>query len=90
MTKTELIASVAEKTGFTKKDSEKSISALLESITEALKEGEKVALIGFGTFEVRHRSARDAKNPSTGETIRIPETKVPAFKPGKALKDSVK
>lgn len=89
MTKTELINEVANKTGLTKKDAEKAVSAVLESITDAMSMGDKVQLVGFGTFEVRDRAAREGKNPATGETISIPATKVPAFKAGKALKDAI-
>ena len=89
MTKTELINEVANKTGLTKKDAEKAVSAVLESITDAMALGDKVQLVGFGTFEVRDRAAREGKNPATGETISIPATKVPAFKAGKALKDAI-
>ena len=89
MTKTELINEVANKTGLTKKDAEKAVSAVIESITDAMSMGEKVQLVGFGTFEVRDRAAREGKNPATGETISIPATKVPAFKAGKALKDAI-
>lgn len=89
MTKTELINAVAEKAGFSKKDAEKAVNAVLESITDALTSGEKVQLVGFGTFEVRDRAAREGKNPATGEAIQIEATKVPAFKAGKALKDAV-
>ncbi|HIT08399.1 MAG TPA: HU family DNA-binding protein [Candidatus Merdivicinus faecavium] len=89
MTKTELINAVAEKAELSKKDAEKAVSAVLEGITDALISGEKVQLVGFGTFEVRDRAAREGKNPATGETIQIEATKVPAFKAGKALKDAV-
>ena len=89
MTKTELINAVAEKAELSKKDAEKAVSAVLEGITDALISGEKVQLVGFGTFEVRDRAAREGKNPATGETIQIEATKVPAFKAGKALKDIV-
>lgn len=89
MTKTELINAVAEKAELSKKDAEKAVSAVLEGITDALISGEKVQLVGFGTFEVRDRAAREGKNPATGETISIPATKVPAFKAGKALKDAI-
>ncbi len=89
MNKTELVASVAEKAGLTKKDSEKAVNAVLATITESLQKGDKVQLVGFGTFEVRERKARKAKNPQTKEDIVIPETKVPAFKAGKGLKDVV-
>ena len=89
MTKTELMNAVAEKAGFSKKDADKAVSAVLEAITDALTSGEKVQLVGFGTFEVRDRAAREGKNPATGAPISIPATKVPAFKAGKALKDAV-
>lgn len=89
MTKVELVNKVAEKCGSTKKDAEKAISAVIDSITEALNAGEKVSLIGFGTFEVKERSAKEGVNPRTGEKIAIAARKVPAFKAGKALKDSV-
>lgn len=89
MTKAELVSAIAEKTELTKKDSEKALTAVLESITEALKKGEKVALVGFGTFEVRARAARQGINPQTKKKIKIPATKVPAFKAGKALKETV-
>ncbi len=74
----------------TKKDATKAVDAIFETISEALKEGDKVQLIGFGNFEVRERSARKGRNPQTGEEIEIAASKVPAFKPGKALKDVVK
>ena len=90
MTKKELAESVVEKTGLKVKAAEKSVNAIIESITEALKKGDKVQLIGFGTFEVRQRAARTGHNPQTGKEINISATKVPAFKPGKALKDVVK
>ena len=89
MNKTELVASVAEKSGLTKKDSEKAVNAVLAAVTESLEKGEKVQLVGFGTFEVRERKARKAQNPQTKEEITIPATKVPAFKAGKGLKDVV-
>ena len=89
MTKVELVNKVADKSGLSKKDSEKAVSAVVAAITEALSEGEKVSLIGFGTFEVRERQAKEGINPRTGEKIQIPARKVPAFKPGKALKESV-
>ena len=90
MNKPELVEAVAEKAGITKKDSEKAVAAVLEGITDTLAKGEKVQLVGFGTFEVRHRNAREGRNPSTGEAIKIAAQNVPAFKPGKALKDLVK
>ena len=89
MNKTELVAAVAEKAALSKKDSEKAINSTIEAITAALKDGDKVQLVGFGTFEVRERAARTGKNPRTGESIKIPASKVPAFKAGKALKDEV-
>ena len=90
MNKNELVEMVVEKTGMTKKDSESAVSAVLEGITDTMVKGEKVQLVGFGTFEVRERKEREGRNPSTGEAIKIAAQKVPAFKPGKALKDQVK
>ncbi|PWM76941.1 MAG: hypothetical protein DBY32_08895 [Phascolarctobacterium sp.] len=89
MNKTELVAAVAEKTGLTKKDAEKALGALLETIKEEVAKDEKVQLIGFGTFEARKRNARTGKNPQTGGAIEIPAATVPAFKAGKAFKDMV-
>ena len=89
MNKTELIAAIAEKTNLTKKDSELALAAALEAITEALVEGDKVQLIGFGSFEIKKREAREARNPRTGETIKVAASKAPVFKAGKALKDKV-
>ena len=89
MNKTELVAAVAEKTGLSKKDSEKAVNAAFDSITEALAAGEKVQLVGFGAFEVKERSARIGRNPKTKETIEIPASRVASFKVGKALKDAV-
>lgn len=89
MTKAELVTAIAEKTELTKKDSEKALAAVIDSITEALKKGDKVALVGFGTFEVRARAAREGINPQTKKKIKIPATKVPTFKAGKALKETV-
>lgn len=89
MTKSELIASVADKTGMTKKDSEKALSAVIETITEAMAKGEKVQLVGFGTFEVRERAERTGINPQTHQKITIAATKTPAFKAGSALKEAV-
>uniref|UniRef100_UPI004025B9E8 HU family DNA-binding protein n=1 Tax=Mitsuokella multacida TaxID=52226 RepID=UPI004025B9E8 len=89
MNKTELVASVAEKAGLTKKDAETAVGAIFESIQQALVEGDKVQMIGFGTFEVKERSARTGRNPRTNETIQIPASKNPVFKAGKALKDAV-
>ncbi|WP_270237047.1 HU family DNA-binding protein [Lactobacillus delbrueckii] len=90
MNKTELVSVVSEKTEFSKKESAQIVDALFASIEEALAKGEKVQLIGFGTFEVRERAARKGRNPQTGAEIEIPASKVPSFKPGKALKDAVK
>jgi DNA-binding protein HU-beta len=87
--KAELISAMAEKSGMTKKDSEKALNAFVESVEEALVKRDKVQLVGFGTFEVRERSARKGRNPQTGEEIDIPAASVPAFKAGKALKDSI-
>lgn len=89
MNKTELVSAVAEKAEMTKKDAEKALSAVLSSIEEALASGDKVQLVGFGTFEVRARAARTGRNPASGDVIQIPATKVPAFKAGKALKEAV-
>ena len=89
MNKTELIAAIAAKSNLTKKDSELALTAALEAITEALVEGDKVQLIGFGTFETKKREAREGRNPRTGETIKVPASKAPVFKVGKALKDKV-
>lgn len=89
MNKSELVAAIAEKTGATKKDAENIMSATFDVIAETLAKGDKVSLIGFGNFEVRERAAREGKNPRTGEKIKIAACKVPAFKPGKALKDKV-
>ena len=88
--KQDLIAEVAAKTGLTKKDSEKAVNAFGEVVTEFLAKGEKVQLIGFGTFETRERAAREGRNPQTGEAIKIAATVVPAFKAGKPLKVAVK
>ena len=89
MTKAELITAVAEKTELTKKDSEKAVSAVFEAITDTLKKGDKVSLVGFGTFEVKERAAKEGINPRTKEKMPIPASKRPAFKAGKALKDAV-
>lgn len=90
MNKTELVAAVAEKTALSKKDAEKAVKAVLDTVEETLKKGDKVQLIGFGTFEVRERAAKEARNPRTGETVKVPAAKVPAFKAGAALKIAVK
>ena len=89
MNKAELIAAIAAKTGDTKKGAEASVNAFVDVITEALVEGDKVQLVGFGSFEVRKRAARKGRNPQTKEEIRIPASKAPVFKAGKALKDLV-
>lgn len=89
MNKTELVASVAEKAGLSKKDSEKAVNAVFESITESLMAGDKVSLVGFGTFDVKERAERLCKNPRTGESVVSPAARVPGFKAGKALKDAV-
>ena len=89
MTKAELIAMVAQKTGFSKKESEKALTAVIDSITDALVSGDKVSLVGFGTFEGKERAERKGVNPRTKEEITIAASKLPAFKAGKALKDAV-
>ena len=89
MNKTELIAAVAEKAELSKKDADKAVAAVFAAIEDALKGGDKVQLIGFGTFEVKERAEREGRNPSTGETIKIAASKVPGFKAGAALKKSV-
>ena len=89
MNKAELIATVAEKTGLSKKDSEKAVNAAFDTITEALAAGDKVQLVGFGSFEVKTRAERIGRNPATGAEIKIAASKVPTFKAGKALKDIV-
>ena len=89
MNKNELIASVAEKAGLTKKDSEKAVSAVIESIVETIASGDKLQLVGFGTFEVRERAERTGRNPQTKQPIVIPASKLPVFKAGKAFKDAV-
>ena len=89
MTKTELIAEMAEKSNLSKKDLEKALKAFTETVTEVLAIGDKVQLVGFGTFEVRDRKAKTAKNTRTGEPIQVEAKKAPVFKAGKALKDAV-
>lgn len=89
MNKAELINAVAEKAALSKKDSEAAVNAALEAITGALSDGEKVQLVGFGSFEVKQRAARIGRNPKTKEAIEIPASKAPAFKPSKALKDAL-
>ena len=89
MNKTELILSIAEETGFSRKDVEIGLNAAIHQITKALVEGEKIQIVGFGAFEVKSRAERIGRNPKTKESIKIPASKVPVFKPGKALKDAV-
>ena len=89
MNKVELVASMAEKAELTKVDTEKALKAFIDTVTEELKNGGKVQLVGFGTFEISERAARTGRNPQTGETIEIKASKAPKFKAGKALKDTV-
>ncbi|MBE6927394.1 MAG: HU family DNA-binding protein [Ruminococcaceae bacterium] len=89
MNKTELIAQIAGKSGLSKKDAEKALSAVIDSVTEALVNGDKVMLVGFGSFEVKAREARMGRNPKTKEAIEIPASKAPVFKAGAALKNAV-
>ena len=90
MNKSELVAVMAEKAGLTKKDAEKALNAFFDGVIDALKGGDKVQLIGFGSFEVKTRAARKGRNPQTKQEITIPASKVPAFKVGKAFKDAIK
>jgi DNA-binding protein HU-beta len=89
MNKSELIAKVSEIAELSRKDSTKAVEAVFDAISEALQSGDKVALVGFGNFEVRERSARKGRNPQTGQEIEIAASKVPAFKPGKALREGI-
>ena len=89
MNKAELVAAIAEKTELSKKDSEKALKAFIDVVTEELTKGEKIQLVGFGTFEVSERAAREGRNPQTGETMKIAASKAPKFKAGKALKDVI-
>ena len=89
MNKTELVAAVAEQAEISKKDAEKALKAFVDVITEQLKAGEKVQLVGFGTFEVSERAAREGRNPQTGKTMKIAACKAPKFKAGQALKDAI-
>lgn len=89
MNKTELVAVVAEQADISKKDAEKVLKAFVDVVTEEMKKGEKVQLVGFGTFEVSERAAREGRNPQTGKTMKIEACKAPKFKAGKALKDAV-
>lgn len=90
MNKTELISAIAQKTGLTKKNSEAALNAFISTVEESLQRGEKVVLVGFGTFEVRKRAARKGRNPQTKQEILIPASKAPVFKAGKGLKEKVK
>ena len=90
MNKTELVAAIAEKSGLSKKDADKALAAVLASVEEALVKGEKVQLIGFGTFEVKERAARTGHNPQTGAAIEIAASKIPSFKASSTLKNAVK
>ena len=89
MNKTELVAAIAEQTELSKKDAEKALKAFTDIVADELKKGEKVQLVGFGTFEVSERAAREGRNPQTGETMKIAASKAPKFKAGKALKDII-
>ncbi len=89
MNKTELVAAIAEQTELSKKDAEKALKAFINVVTDELKKGEKVQLVGFGTFEISERAAREGRNPLTGAAMSIPASKAPKFKAGKALKDAV-
>ncbi len=89
MNKTEIIAALAEKAGLSKKDAEKALKAFTDTVAEELAKGEKVQIVGFGTFEVSERAAREGRNPQSGETITIAASKAPRFKAGKALKDAI-
>ena len=89
MNKAELINAAAEKAGLSKKDTEAAVNAAIDAITEALQQNDKVQLVGFGSFEVKARAERIGRNPRTKEQIKIPASKLPVFKPGKALKDAV-
>ena len=89
MNKTEIVAAIANDAELSKKDAEKALEAFTKVVTDSLKKGDKVQLVGFGTFEVSERAAREGRNPHTGETMKIAASKAPKFKPGKALKDAV-
>ncbi len=89
MNKTQLVAKISEKSGLTKKDANKVVDSFIETVEEALVDGEKVVLVGFGTFEVKTRKARSGRNPRTGEVINVAEKSIPVFKAGKAIKDKV-
>lgn len=90
MNKAEFVEKVSGKTGLSRKTTEDTVKAVLETISESLADGESISFVGFGTFTVAERAAREGKNPRTGEKVTIPATTVPKFKPGKALKDAVK
>jgi len=90
MNKTDLIQEVVNRSGLTKKDSGSAVDAFIDGITESLAKGKKVQLVGFGTFEIRSRKAREGRNPATGEALKIEASRAPAFKAGKALKDKIK
>ena len=89
MNKADMIAAIAQEAEFSKKDAEKALTAFMDIVTKELQKGEKVSLVGFGTFEVSKRAAREGRNPATNKTIKIPASKAPKFKAGKALKDAV-
>ena len=89
MNKSELITAMSEKSSLSKKDCEAALDAFVSAVGDALKSGDKVQMVGFGTFEVRERSARTGRNPQTTEVVEIPASKAPAFKPGKALKETI-
>lgn len=89
MNKSELIAAMADKAGLSKKDAEKALAAFIDSVSEELKAGKKVQLVGFGTYEIRERAARTGVNPRTGDQIKIAASKAPVFKAGKAFKDAI-
>ena len=89
MNKTELVAAMAEKAGLSKKDAEAALKAFTDTVAEELKKGDKIALVGFGTFEVSERAAREGRNPQTGAPMKIEASKAPKFKAGKALKDAI-
>ena len=89
MTKAELVAAVAERTELSKKDAEKALKAFVDVVAEELKKGEKIQLVGFGTFEVSERAAREGRNPANGQPMQIAASKAPKFKAGKALKDAI-
>ena len=89
MNKTELVAAMAEKAGLSKKDAEAALKAFTDAVAEELKKGEKIQLVGFGTFEVSERAAREGRNPQTGAPMKIAASKAPKFKAGKALKDAI-